>query len=158
MRHFLVSITALLFSITLLLAGAGLMGAVVGVRRNLEGIDPQILGIVLAAYYVGLVIGSHQAGRIIRRVGHIRAFAIFAALCTVAILLQGLYTLPVLWFVLRVLIGFSTAGVYMVVESWLNERAANDARGRVFSIWRCPGPTTHWRGPRTSSRSPRRSC
>ena len=135
MRQFLVSITALLASMAILLLGGGLMGSLLSIRLNFEAIDPLIKGLVLSAYYVGLVAGSLQAGRIIRRAGHIRAFAIFAALCTAAILLQGLYVLPPAWFLLRVVIGFSTAGIYMVVESWLNERADTASRGRVFSLY-----------------------
>ncbi|SEP03869.1 MFS transporter [Aquisalimonas asiatica] len=135
MRQFLVSIIALLTSVAIMLIGTGLMGTLLSVRLNFETVDPQIKGIILAAYYVGLVAGSQWAGRVIRQVGHIRAFAIFAAACTAAILLQGLYVLPAAWFLLRVLIGFSIAGIYMVVESWLNERADPANRGRVFSLY-----------------------
>ncbi|MDN3518013.1 MFS transporter [Aquisalimonas lutea] len=135
MRQFLISITALLASMALLLIGGGLMGTVVSVRLSFDAVDPQIKGLILAAYYIGLVAGSQQAGRIIRHAGHIRAFAIFAAVSTAAILLQGMYVLPAAWFVARVVIGFSTAGIYMVVESWLNERSDTDNRGRVFSVY-----------------------
>lgn len=135
MSRFLASITALLASMAILLLGGGLMGSLLSIRLSFEAIDPLIKGLVLSAYYVGLVAGSHQAGRIIRQAGHIRAFAIFAALCTAAILLQGLYVLPAAWFLLRAIIGFSIAGIYMVVESWLNERADPASRGRVFSLY-----------------------
>lgn len=135
MRRFLISIIALLASLAILLLGVGLMGSLLSIRLNFEAVDPQIKGLILSAYYIGLVVGSQLAGRIIRQAGHIRAFAIFAALCTAGILLQGLYVLPAVWFVLRVAIGFSIAGIYMVVESWLNERADPASRGRVFSLY-----------------------
>lgn len=135
MRQFLVSITALLASVAIMLIGTGLMGTLLSVRLSIEAVDPQVKGVILAAYYVGLVAGSQWAGHVIRQVGHIRAFAIFAAVCTAAILLQGLYLLPAAWFFLRILIGFSIAGIYMVVESWLNERADPTNRGRVFSLY-----------------------
>ncbi len=135
MRRFLVSIIALLASMAILLLGGGLMGSLLSIRLSFEAIDPQIKGLILSAYYIGLIVGSQLAGRVIRQAGHIRAFAIFAALSTAAILLQGLYVLPAAWFVLRVCIGFSIAGIYMVVESWLNERADRASRGRVFSLY-----------------------
>ncbi|MCC5859328.1 MAG: MFS transporter [Ectothiorhodospiraceae bacterium] len=135
MRRFLVSILALLASTAILLLGAGLMGSLLSIRLSFEAVDPQIKGLILSAYYIGLVVGSQLAGGVIRRAGHIRAFAIFAALCTAAILLQGLYVVPAGWFVLRLSIGFSIAGIYMVVESWLNERADPASRGRVFSLY-----------------------
>lgn len=134
-REFWVSITALLVSIAVLLLGVGLMGTLLSVRLNFEAMHPQVKGLILSAYYIGLVIGSQQAGRVIRQAGHIRAFAIFAALSTVAILLQGLYVAAVSWFLLRVLVGFSISGIYMVVESWLNERADSASRGVVFSVY-----------------------
>lgn len=140
MRQFLFSIVALLASVTVLLIGTGLMGTLVSMRLTIEAmtaepIAPWIKGLILSAYYIGLVAGSQWAGRIVRQAGHIRAFAIFAAVCTAAVLAQGLSALPVLWFLLRVLIGFSIAGIYIVVESWLNERADAGSRGRVFSIY-----------------------
>ncbi|MCH8504236.1 MAG: MFS transporter [Ectothiorhodospiraceae bacterium] len=135
MRRFLISIIALLASTAILLLGGGLMGSLVSIRLSFEAIDPQIKGLILSAYYIGLVVGSQLAGRVIRQAGHIRAFAIFAAICTAVILLQGLYVLPAAWFVLRVIIGFSIACIYMVVESWLNERADPASRGRVFSLY-----------------------
>ncbi|WP_295718682.1 MFS transporter [uncultured Halovibrio sp.] len=134
-RQFWVSITALMFSIGVLLLGVGLMGTLLSVRLSFEDMSGQAKGLVLSAYYIGLVIGSQKGGWVIRQAGHIRAFAIFAALCTVAILLQGLYVTGVCWFLLRILIGFSTSGIYMVVESWLNERAEPSNRGTVFSAY-----------------------
>jgi len=134
-REFWISITALLMSIAILLFGVGLMGTLLSVRLTFEDIHPQIKGLILSGYYIGLVLGTLQAGWVIRRAGHIRAFAIFAALSTVAILLKGLYVGEFSWVVLRILIGFSICGIYMVVESWLNERAEPAIRGRVFSIY-----------------------
>ncbi len=134
-RQFWVSITALLLSIAVLLLGVGLMGTLLSVRLSFEAMSGQTKGLILSAYYIGLVIGSQKGGWVIRQAGHIRAFAIFAALCTVAILLQGLYVTGLSWFLLRILIGFSTSGIYMVVESWLNERAAPSNRGTVFSAY-----------------------
>ena len=134
-RQFWVSITALMFSIGVLLLGVGLMGTLLSVRLSFEDMSGQAKGLVLSAYYIGLVIGSQKGGWVIRQAGHIRAFAIFAALSTVAILLQGLYVTGVSWFLLRILIGFSTSGIYMVVESWLNERAEPSNRGTVFSAY-----------------------
>ncbi len=135
MRHILVPVLALFASMTILLLGGGLMGTLLSVRLSFEAIDPQIKGVVLSAYYIGLVAGSLLADRIIRSVGHIRAFAVFASVCAAAVLLQGLYVLPLSWLLLRVVIGFASAGTYMVVESWLNAHAGAEHRGRVFSIY-----------------------
>ena len=51
-----------------------------GLRLELEGYTAARTGLILAFHAVGFVLGSIFAERIIRRVGHIRAFAVFGAL------------------------------------------------------------------------------
>ncbi|WP_018174166.1 MFS transporter [Thioalkalivibrio sp. ALJ9] len=135
MARLLIPIVALLASVTILVMGSGLMGTLVSTRLSLEAIDPQLKGLIMSAYYIGLVIGAQQGDWVIRRTGHIRAFAIFAAIATVAILLLGLHVDVWAWFALRVVIGFCLAGAYLVVESWLHARTENRTRGRVFSVY-----------------------
>ena len=92
-------------------------------------------GIVLSCYYTGLLAGSFFCGHLIERVGHIRAFTIFAAGTTAAALLHGLYLSVPFWGLLRFLCGATTFGMFMVIESWLNECTEPGFRGRVFSIY-----------------------
>jgi len=115
--------------------GNGLLGTLLSVRMTLESFGTTTTGIVMSCYFGGLALGALQAGRVIKRVGHIRAFAVFAAVMTSAVVLHGLYLNAVAWAVLRGLAGFSAAGLYMVIESWLNERSTPGTRGRVFSIY-----------------------
>lgn len=42
---------------------------------------------------------------------------------------------PVAWWGLRSVTGFCFAGLYLVIESWLNERASNENRGLVMGIY-----------------------
>jgi MFS family permease len=72
---------------------------------------------------------------LIERVGHIRAFTVFAAGTAAAALLHGLYLSAWFWGVLRFFCGATTFGIYMVIESWLNECTESGSRGRVFSIY-----------------------
>jgi MFS family permease len=102
---------------------------------TLEGFSTQVVGLTMAAYYAGLVLGSFVSRHLIEKVGHIRAFAVFAALATTAALLHGLYVSAVSWGLLRVVTGVMTMGLYMVIESWLNECTAPQSRGRVFSVY-----------------------
>jgi MFS family permease len=39
------------------------------------------------------------------------------------------------WIVLRAFTGFVMAGAFMVIESWLNEKATNENRGTVFGLY-----------------------
>jgi MFS family permease len=60
---------------------------------------------------------------------------VFAAIATASALLHGLFVHAPAWAVLRGFTGFCFAGLYMVIESWLNERGTGGARGRLFSIY-----------------------
>jgi MFS family permease len=42
----------------------------------------------------------------------------------------------VTWIGLRAVTGFCFAGMAMVIESWLNERATNETRGSILSVYR----------------------
>lgn len=83
----------------------------------------------------GFVIGCLIAPKIVRRVGHVRAFSGFISIIAIIALVSGIIIDPVWWVVLRAVTGFSTAGTSMIIESWLNERASNESRGAIFSLY-----------------------
>lgn len=129
------SIAALLISTLILMVGSGLLGTLLSVRMAAEAFPADTTGAVMAAYFAGLMLGALGAGVVIRRAGHVRAFAVFAAVATAAALVHGLHVDAWVWGALRVVTGFSVAGLYMVIESWLNERASTGNRGRLFSFY-----------------------
>jgi MFS family permease len=100
-----------------------------------EGLPTTVTGMVLSCYFLGLLCGSLVCHRLIQRVGHIRAFAVFAAMTTAAAMLYGMYLSPWLWGILRFLSGLMTFGLFMVIESWLNECTESEHRGRVFALY-----------------------
>jgi MFS family permease len=125
-----------LFATTLLfLTGNGLLNTLLGTRMALEEFSVLTNGIVLSCYFTGLLAGSFFCRHLIERVGHIRAFTAFAAVTAVAALLHGLYLSALFWGVLRFICGATTFGMFMVIESWLNECTQSAFRGRVFSIY-----------------------
>src|SRR5262245_59331328 len=117
------SVFSLLLGAGLMALGIGLVGMLLPIRMALEDVQPQIAGYVMSAYYAGFVVGSLMAQRIIGRVGHIRAFAAFAATLTAAVMVHALLFSVPLWGVMRLAVGFSMAGLYTVIESWLNVRS-----------------------------------
>lgn len=131
----LVSFTALFTAVFTLLMGVGLLNTLLSLRMTLEGFSPQRTGLIMAAYFAGLVLGSLTCHRLIRHVGHIRAFAAFAAVATAAIMLHGLHISALIWGLLRLSTGITTIGLYMIIESWLAECTEPNKRGRVFSIY-----------------------
>ena len=118
-----------------LLMGMGMLGTVLSLRMTVAGYSAAATGLVQAGYYLGLVIGSFACHRLVRRVGHIRTFAALAAVTTATVMLHGIYFSALVWGLLRLLTGVASIGLFMVIESWLNECTEPRDRGRVFSIY-----------------------
>lgn len=128
-------VTALLIGAAILLTGNGVQVALLPMRASLEGFGRTELGLLGAAYFAGLMAGCLLAPKVVARVGHIRAFAAFTAIATVAPLFQAVFLSPSIWFVLRGLTGVCFAGLFMIIESWLNAAAEPEKRGRTLSIY-----------------------
>lgn len=128
-------LAALLAGTALLLAGSGLLGTLLAVRGRIEGYDDQVMGLVMSAYFVGFFLGTYAAPGLIQRIGHIRAFAFYAALCAATVLLHPILVSPWAWGVLRLSTGIALVGLYTVIESWLNVQAPQEQRSQVFSIY-----------------------
>jgi len=127
------TILILIGGLGLVLIGIGLLSTLLGVRATLAGFNNLQIGLIMGGYYAGYVIGTLFAPRMLRNVGHIRSFAAFAALGTASTLAFGLWVNPLAWLSLRILSGACVVGLYMVVESWLNEQSTGSARGRIFA-------------------------
>lgn len=128
-------IVALLISMTILQLGGGLFGTLLGYRASLEGFSREAIGLLMSSYYVGFLAGTQIGTRLIESVGHIRTFAACAALAAIVPLLHAIAVEPYVWAVLRAITGVALAGLFMVIESWLNGQASNANRGRVFSVY-----------------------
>ena len=131
----IIPIGALLSGIALLLLGSGLINTVIPLRGSLEGFSATTLGLIGSTYFLGFFLGTFVAPRLIRRMGHIRAFAFFGASVAVCILLHAVVVQPWVWMALRVLTGVGLVGFYAVIESWLNDQTAPESRGQVFAIY-----------------------
>lgn len=129
------SIFSLLLSYGLLLLANGLFNSLLGLRATLEGVSTSWLGFIMASYFLGLLLGGLFAGRIVARVGHIRAFAVFASLMSTTALLHPLFLEVSYWMLLRLVSGFCMAGLIIVTESWLNDATPSHQRGGVLSSY-----------------------
>ncbi len=125
----------LLLGMGILMLGAGLQGTEISLRATLEGWPAPLTGAVMSCYYVGYMFGTALAPRLVRRVGHIRVFAAMAALASAAILAQGLFIAALPWALLRGLSGLAFAGIYVVAESWLNDRSSRATRGSLLAVY-----------------------
>jgi len=126
---------ALFLGLGLVMIGNGLNGSLLGVRSEAAGFDLTITGVIMAAYFVGFLVGTTYAERALKSVGHIRVFAALASLASSVVLVQAISVSPTTWIVTRFLFGACMAGIYVVVESWLNDLATNASRGRILSVY-----------------------
>ena len=113
----------------------GYQGSLLGVRAVQEEFTLVATGFMMSGYYIGYFIGAKTIPTFILRVGHIRVFAAFASLASIAVLFHSIFIHPFTWFILRVITGISMVSLYTIAESWLNDRATNKNRGSVLSIY-----------------------
>lgn len=128
-------VATLLLGVAILLTGQGLQGVLLPVRATLEDFPTVAIGFIGATYFLGFTYGCWKGPGLIRRAGHVRVFAAMTALASASPLLHGLWVNLWSWGVLRLITGFCFAVLYVVIESWLNERSTNDDRGQVFSAY-----------------------
>ena len=129
------TVRSLLLAIFMLMAGSGFLATLTSVRLERAGSSAIYIGAVGTAYFLGLVLGSLRGANIIRRVGHIRAFATFVSLFSASTLTYAIHQDPLLWAGLRFVDGLCVAGVFVCLESWLNERAEAETRGSVLASY-----------------------
>lgn len=135
LQEAVISVWPLFFGLGFLMLGNGLQGTLLSVRANGEGFAVLTTGFVMTMYYVGFLAGSIYAPRLVENVGHIRVFAALASLASATVLLHAVFVHPVVWAPVRAISGFSFAGLFVIIESWLNDRATNESRGKILSVY-----------------------
>jgi MFS family permease len=128
-------IGTLIIATSLVQLANGFFGTFIALRVAIEDFGAGLAGLVLSSYFAGFTVGALRCGRIIERVGHIRAYAAFGGLVAAATAAMPLLVKPLPWLALRAVIGFGCAGLFVTTESWLNAKALPQERGRVFSIY-----------------------
>lgn len=139
MARIIVPILALLLSVALLLVGHGLLLTMLPLRADIHGFTATEIGLTASSYFLGFVGGCLMVPAVVRRSGHIRTFAALGAVFSAVVLVFELIPQFWVWALLRFVIGVCMAGAYMVIESWLNERATLHTRGMILSIYSMVG-------------------
>ena len=126
----------LLLTAGILLGGNGLQGTLIAMRGALEGFQPSTIGFIGTFYFLGFLLGCLSITRMMRAVGHVRSFATLAATASAGTLLLVLVIDPVMWSAIRFATGFCFAGLFTIMESWLNSGVSNTDRARVLALYR----------------------
>ncbi|MCA3542940.1 MAG: MFS transporter [Rhodobacter sp.] len=135
MLKVLVTTWPLLLGVMLLMVGNGMQGSLLGIRGTAGGFSTYEISFVMSAYFLGFLLGSRMAPEMIRRVGHVRVFAALGSLISAVLVLYPVVPDWLSWSIMRAVIGFCFAGVYVTAESWLNNTATNETRGQAMSLY-----------------------
>ena len=119
----------------ILMVAHGFQGNLLGVRSVIEEFNFIAIGSIMTGYFVGYFSGANKIPELVGKVGHIRVFSAFASLASLSILIHAIFINPIIWTIGRFITGFCIVGIFIVMESWLNDRANNRTRGQLLSIY-----------------------
>lgn len=128
-------LSALLISEALLVAGYGLQLMLLPIRGGIEGFSAVDLGLLGSSYYLGFVIGCLLTPVLLSRVGHTRTFAALVSITAAVAICYPMLVQPQFWALLRLMTGICLAGLYLIIESWINDRATSSTRGTMISVY-----------------------
>ena len=126
---------ALFIGFAILATAHGFQGNLLGVRAVIEEFNYLAVGALFSGYYLGFFVGAFYCPKLINSVGHIRTFSAFASLASLSALIHVTFVNPYVWIFGRFLTGFSMIAIFIVTESWLNDRATNRNRGQILSLY-----------------------
>ncbi|MEM5494032.1 MFS transporter [Hoeflea sp. AS16] len=129
------SVASLLLSTFFLLTAMGLSGYLIPVRAVAEGWSTFAISLIATGYAIAFTASCIITPRLVLKVGHVRVFGALTTLMAMSYLLHTLVVDPTVWVLTRAMAGFSIAGAYMIIESWLNEKVSNENRGALFSVY-----------------------
>jgi MFS family permease len=135
MRQTTIQLSTPTISLIAIMLGNGLLSTLVPLRLQIEGYSEIVIGIIGGSYYAGMMIGAFKIEPVVSRVGHIRAYAVFASLLSVVTLMQGMFLGAISWFLLRLLTGCCMAGIFVVIESWFLAVGDKKSRGRLLALY-----------------------
>ena len=129
------SIVPVLIGVLIAEVALGVMTTLIPLDLTAHGVPDGVIGTVGSAYFVGFLLGTLTCARLVRAVGHIRAFAVFLAIAADCALLMTQTDRPLVWAAIRLVMGWQLSGMFLVAESWLNDKTDNATRGRTFGAY-----------------------
>jgi MFS family permease len=128
-------VVQVLLAAALLEAALSAISPAIGVHMLRLQAPTELIGLASSAYFGGFLLGTLGSHLVIDRVGHIRAYSALAVVAANAALLLLMVPEPWLWVLFRALQGYAMAGLFIVIESWLNDKASSETRGRILAAY-----------------------
>ena len=129
------SIVPVLVGVLIAEVALGMMTTLIPLDLAGQGVRDGVIGTVGSAYFVGFLLGTLTCARLVRAVGHIRAFAVFLAVLGRLRHTHDLHRQALRLGRLRLIMGWMLSGMFLVAESWLNDKTDNASRGRAFGAY-----------------------
>jgi MFS family permease len=141
------NLAAIVAGLTLVQTSVSALSAFGPLTLTARGHGAVTIGMVAAAYGAGFFLGALRAPVAIRAIGHIRAFAGFAAGAT--ILALGLHDLSAVefWILLQAGLGLCVSALFTTGESWIADVAPRERRGALLAFYLVVSKGGHIIGP-----------
>ena len=111
------------------------MNTLISLKLKSAGKPQLLIGAIAAVYFTGMLVGSLKISKLIELVGYVKSFTTLAALMAISIMLPGINENIYILSFCRFLQGFSLAGLYVVIESWVLCASSDNARGKTLAIY-----------------------
>lgn len=134
-KRAITSLNALFIGVSFIFIASGLVVSSAGVLLNDMGTSKTQIGLITSFFFIGAITCTIVSHRLISKVGHMRAYAIFTALFAISALLHDMSNNLIFWAILRFMLGFCYYSIVLIVESWLNEKIPNSVRSRVLGFY-----------------------
>lgn len=113
----------------------GMFFPLIPLRLNESGVSAGLVGLNAASSSVATLVVAPLIGLILTRRGYSGALTMGIVLFILGVIAMSMYQEYWYWTGLRFVVGLGMALHWVVVESWLNQAAAEDQRGRILSIY-----------------------
>ncbi len=129
------AITAIMTNNLLMGLAMGMFFPLIPLRLDEAGVSAGLVGLNAASSSVATLVVAPLIGYILSRRGYSRALLLGISVFLLSTLAMSLLENYWYWTGLRFIAGLGIALHWVVIESWLNQAAADDKRGRILSIY-----------------------
>lgn len=124
-----------LFAFFILVTGMSLLNLIIPIKLEETGYSIKDVGYVAAFYYIGMLSAAFSTEKMIRKLGFINSYLILAIVFGIAVFFHSFSTNIALWVVLRLVVGFSIAALFIVVEGWCMVLSTPKNFARVMALY-----------------------
>ncbi len=113
----------------------GLMYPLLTLILKKQGVSTTLIGANSAMTPLGFVLSAPLIPKLADRFSAARMAVLCAALTAMLIALIGAFQHIIFWFPARFALGMVTNGTYVISETWVNELATSQNRGRIMGFY-----------------------